>query len=227
MFPIATFSIVAFDPNRQEWGVAVQSKFLAVGAVVSWARAGAGAIATQAYGNLTYGPAGLQLLAEGMDAGDVVRTLTSDDEKRSLRQLGIVDARGKVAAFTGDDCDDWAGHITGDGYICLGNILVPGTVEAMAHRFEARRKDGTGELADWLVDALQAGQEAGGDRRGRQSAAVLVVRENGGFGGNNDRYLDLRVDDHAQPIRELHRLLQLHHNLFKPTNGGLREKSEA
>lgn len=217
MIPIATFSIVAYDPQRQEWGVAVQSKFLAVGAVVSWARAGAGAVATQSYANLAYGPDGLALMAEGMEADTVIQTLTAPDEDRALRQVGVVDVEGRAAAFTGDRCYDWAGHIVGDGFTCQGNILVPGTVEAMAARFEDVRNS-AGELADWLVEALAAGQNAGGDSRGRQSAAVLVVRDGGGYGGNNDRYLDLRVDDHARPIRELQRLLDMHHLLFQETD---------
>ncbi len=215
MKPIATFSIVAYDPRRQEWGVAVQSKFLAVGAVVSWARAGAGAVATQSYANLQYGPEGLQLMGEGLSAAETIARLTADDDNQALRQVGMVDGQGRAAAFTGEDCYDWAGHITGDGFACQGNILIPGTVEAMAERFQQARDDGAGELADWLVSALAAGQEAGGDSRGRQSAAVLVVREGGGYGGNNDRYLDLRVDDHPQPIAELQRLLNLHHLFFQ------------
>lgn len=215
--PIATFSIVAYDPLRQEWGVAVQSKFPAVGAVVPWARAGAGAVATQAYANLTYGPRGLELMASGLSAADAIRTLTGADEGRSHRQVAMVDAQGRAAAFTGAECTAWAGHIVGEGFACQGNILVPGTVEAMAARFAAVR-GGAGELADWLVDALEAGQAAGGDSRGRQSAAVHVVRTGGGYGGNNDRYLDLRVDDHPEPIAELQRLLKIHHLYFGAIN---------
>lgn len=211
--PIATFSIVAYDPARGEWGVAVQSKFLAVGAVVSWARAGAGAVATQSYANLTYGPQGLDLMAGGASAAEAIEILTSADDGRSQRQVGMVDAEGRAAAFTGDGCHAWAGHVVGDGFACQGNILVPGTVEAMAARFDAVR-GGEGELADWLVEALAAGQAAGGDSRGRQAAAVLVVRAGGGYGGNNDRYLDLRVDDHPEPIEELKRILALHHLYF-------------
>ena len=214
MKTIATFSIVAYDPEREEWGVAVQSKFLAVGAVVPWARAGAGAVATQSYANLTYGPEGLEMMGRGIPAAEVIAALTEKDERGELRQVGVVDREGRAAAFTGDDCYDWAGHLTGEGYACQGNILLPGTVEAMAERFEAVR-GGEGELADWLVEALAAGQAAGGDKRGRQSAAVLVVREGGGYGGNNDRYLDLRVDDDPYPIRELQRLLQMHHLYFQ------------
>lgn len=213
MQSIATFSIVAYDPVRREWGVAVQSKFLAVAAVVSWARAGAGAVATQSYANLTYGPRGLEMMEKGMAAKEAIEALTSADEKRASRQVGAVDKEGRAAAYTGADCHDWAGHIVGDGFACQGNILVPGTVEAMAERFEQVR-GGPGELADWLVEALAAGQKAGGDKRGRQSAGVLVVRENGGYGGNNDRYLDLRVDDDPSPIHKLKKLVEMHHLYF-------------
>jgi uncharacterized Ntn-hydrolase superfamily protein len=211
--PIATFSIVAYDPERREWGVAVQSKFLAAAAVVSWARAGAGAVATQAHANVTYGPRGLALMAEGLSAAETVEQLVEDDPDRALRQLGVVDREGQAAAFTGEECFEWAGHVVGEGYACQGNILVAGTVEAMAARFEEVR-GGAGELADWLVEALAAGQMAGGDRRGRQAAGVMVVREGGGYGGNNDRYLDLRVDDDPFPIQKLGRLLEMHHLYF-------------
>ncbi len=219
MLPIATFSIVAYDPARQEWGVAVQSKFLAVGAVVPWARAGAGAVATQSYANLTYGPRGLDLMELGATAEEAVQVLTREDPGRDQRQLGLVDRQGRAAAFTGAGCHHWAGHIVGDGFACQGNILAPGTVEAMAQRFQEVR-GGPGELADWLVEALAAGQKAGGDSRGRQAAAVLVVREGGGYGGNNDRYLDLRVDDHPTPIRRLQELLAMHHLYFGPVDPG-------
>lgn len=204
---------MAFDPARQEWGVAVQSKFLASAAVVAWAQAGAGAVATQAYANIAYGPDGLSLMAHGMPADEVIETLIKNDDKRDQRQLGLVDSRGRAAVFTGSDCFDWAGHIVGDGFTCQGNILHPGTVEAMAQTFEVVR-GGAGELADWLVAALEAGQRAGGDQRGRQSAGVIVVRHNGGYGGNNDRYLDLRVDDDPAPIKKLSDLVQLHHLFF-------------
>lgn len=213
MQPIATFSIVAYDPKKNEWGVAVQSKFLAVGAVVGWARAGAGAVATQSYANVLYGPDGLHLMHRGISAEEAIKKLVDADDSRDLRQVGMVDAQGKAAAYTGTGCYAWAGHHVGDGYTCQGNILIPGTVEAMAKHFESVR-GGDGELADWLVAALDAGQEAGGDSRGRQSAAVLVVREGGGYGGNNDHYLDLRVDDHPEPIKELARLLKIHHLYF-------------
>jgi len=211
--PIATFSIVAYDPDRQEWGIGVQSKFLAVGAVVPWAKAGVGAIATQSYANLAYGPDGLAMMAEGHSAQATIDALTSADEGRALRQVGMVDAQGNAASYTGADCYDWAGGIVGQGFCCQGNILVPGTAEAMATRFEEARQ-GSGELADWLVEALIAGQDAGGDSRGRQAAAVLVVRANGGYGGNNDRYLDLRVDDDPYPIQRLKKLVTAHHLYF-------------
>jgi uncharacterized Ntn-hydrolase superfamily protein len=211
--PIATFSIVAFDPHRQEWGVAVQSKFLACAALVSWARAGAGAVATQSYVNVAYGPHGLDMMEQGLSARTTIERLTSADDQQSQRQVGMVDRDGNAAAFTGSECHDWAGHIVGDGFACQGNILLPGTVEAMAARFEQLR-GGEGELSDWLVEALRAGQAAGGDSRGRQAAGVLVVRAGGGYGGNTDRYLDLRVDDDPQPIERLADLLQQHHLLF-------------
>ena len=217
MQPIATFSIVAYDPNRKEWGVAVQSKFLACAAVVSWAQAGAGAVATQSYANLAYGPDGLTLMQQEISAEETIEILLSADEQREQRQVGVVDRQGQAAAFTGSGCHDWAGHIVGNGFACQGNILVPGTVEAMAARFEELR-NGPGELADWLVDTLVAGQAAGGDKRGRQAAGVLVVRENGGYGGNTDRYLDLRVDDDPTPIKKLQKLVQMHHLFFGEIN---------
>jgi uncharacterized Ntn-hydrolase superfamily protein len=211
--PIATFSIVAYDAARAEWGVAVQSKFLAVGAVVPFTRAGAGAVATQSYANMAYGPDGLALMEQGLSAEETIARLVEADEGRGLRQVGMVDQSGNAAAYTGPDCYAWAGHIVGEGYACQGNILVPGTVEAMAARFEAARQ-GPGELADWLVAALAAGQAAGGDSRGRQAAAVEVVRAGGGYGGNNDRYLDLRVDDDPFPIQRLAKLVEMHHLYF-------------
>jgi len=214
---IATFSIVAYDPDRKEWGVAVQSKFLAVGAVVPWAKAGVGAIATQSYANPAYGPDGLALMAQGMSAADTLKALIEPDEGRALRQVGAVDAQGQAAAFSGEECHEWSGHIVGEGYACQGNILVPGTVEAMSAAFEKLRT-GPGELANWLVATLMAGQEAGGDSRGRQSAAVLVVREGGGYAGNNDRYLDLRVDDDPYPIQKLKKLVSTHHLYFGSAN---------
>jgi uncharacterized Ntn-hydrolase superfamily protein len=212
MPPVATFSIVAYDAGRQEWGVAVQSKFMACAAVVSWARANAGAVATQSYANMAYGPDGLELMARGVPAAEAIRIVTEADDDRDQRQVGMIDRQGNAASFTGQGCHDWAGHIVGDGFACQGNILIPGTVEAMVEEY--RRRSGPGELADWLVAALAAGQEAGGDSRGRQAAGVLVVRDNGGYGGNNDRYLDLRVDDDPYPIRKLSELVRMHHLFF-------------
>jgi uncharacterized Ntn-hydrolase superfamily protein len=213
MGPIATFSIVAHNPEHEEWGVAVQSKFLAAAAVVSWAKANAGAVATQSFANLSYGEDGLEMMARGMAAGEVIQTLVAADDEYKMRQVGLVDREGRAAAFTGEDCYDWAGHIVGDGFACQGNILLPGTVEAMAEEYEKARQ-GSGELADWLVASLAAGQKAGGDSRGRQAAGVMVVREDGGYGGKTDRYLDLRVDDDPRPIKKLEQLVFMHHLFF-------------
>jgi uncharacterized Ntn-hydrolase superfamily protein len=205
---MSTFSIVARDPANGELGVAVQSKFLAVGSLVPWARAGVGAIATQAACNAAYGPYGLQLLALGWSAPEVLQHMTAMDADADQRQALVVDAAGRAAAFTGKACYDWAGHVVGDGYACAGNILVGReTVEAMARTFEAT----SGRLAERLVAALAAGQAAGGDRRGQQAAALLVVRTAGGYLGRTDRVVDLRVDDHPRPIAELQRLLALQH----------------
>jgi len=210
-----TFSIVAHDPEKQEWGIAVQSKFLAVGSAVPWARAGVGAVATQSWANTSYGPRGLAMMESGMSAQEVVTRLTEEDKDRTLRQVGVVDARGAAAAFTGEDCFAWAGHIVGKQYACQGNILVgEDTVKAMAKTFEETQ----GALADRLLAALLAGQKAGGDRRGQQSAALLVVREGGGYGGFNDRFVDLRVDDHTAPIEQLAHLLKLHNLYSGETN---------
>lgn len=209
-----TFSIVAWDPTADpspEWGIAVASKFLAVGGVVAWARAGVGAIATQAFANLEYGPGGLEKLARGSSAQQVVDELSQADEGRAHRQLGVVDALGSAATFTGEECFDWAGGRTGDGYCCQGNILVgPEVVERMGEAFEAAH----GDLAARLVAALAAGDAAGGDKRGRQSSALVVVREGGGYGGGTDKAVDLRVDDHPDPVRELQRILGIHRLLF-------------
>ena len=210
---INTFSIAAYDPGKEEWGVAVQSKFLAAAAVVSWAKAGAGAVATQSYANVSYGFNGLDLMAEGLSAEDTITKLVEGDQDKDLRQVGVIDRQGQAAAFTGEKCHEWAGHQVGEGYTCQGNILVPGTIEAMAAKYDQVR-GGEGELADWLVLALEAGQEAGGDKRGRQAAGVLVVRDKGGYGGDNDRYLDLRVDDHPYPILKLKQLVDNHHLFF-------------
>lgn len=214
---VATFSIVAFDPDTQSWGVAVQSKFLAVGAVVPWAKAGVGAVATQAMANYNYGPRGLELLSRGDKANAVVEALVSADEGCEHRQVGVVDARGRAATYTGGECFEWAGGVAGENYAAQGNILVGReTVEAMAETFEKT----AGDLAGRLLAALDAGQSAGGDRRGRQSAALVVVREGGGYGGDNDRVVDLRVDDHPDPIAELVRIRELHSLYFGETRPG-------
>jgi uncharacterized Ntn-hydrolase superfamily protein len=204
---------VAWDPEAGQLGVATQSKFLAVGSVVPWARAGVGAVATQSWANTSFGPRGLDMLEAGKDPQETLDALLADDAERESRQVGIVDTQGRAAAFTGAQCFAWAGHRTGANYACQGNILVgEETVAALEAQFEATRGE---ELADRLVAALAAAQEAGGDSRGQQSAALLVVQESGGYGGFNDRYLDLRVDDHARPIEELDRLVTLH-KLYYP-----------
>lgn len=210
---IATFSIVARDANTGELGVAVQSKFLAVGSAVPWAKANVGAIATQAWANVGYGPRGLALLELGHSAQEVVDKLLADDEGRDHRQIGVVDSNGNAASWTGVKCMDWAGHRTGDGYTCQGNILVgQETVDAMARAYEGSSH--LPHLADRLLVAIEAAQEAGGDSRGKQSSAMYVVRENGGYSGFSDRLVDLRVDDHPEPIRELRRLLDLHRQIW-------------
>ncbi|MBI3268503.1 MAG: DUF1028 domain-containing protein [Planctomycetes bacterium] len=209
--PVATFSIVARDPATGELGVAVASKFFAVGAVVPWARAGVGAVATQAYANTTFGPRGLELLALGETPEAVVAKLTAEDAGRDHRQLGMVDAQGRSATFTGAKCSPWAGGIAGEGFACQGNILAgEPVVKEMARAFQ----EGKGTLADRLLAALEAAQAAGGDSRGRQSAALFVVRAGWGYGGMNDRYLDLRVDDHPDPVAELRRLYGIHLSTF-------------
>ncbi|MGE5676352.1 MAG: DUF1028 domain-containing protein [Mycobacterium leprae] len=203
---VATFSIVARDPETGDLGVAVQSKFLSVGAVVPWVAADAGAIATQALANTGFGPAGLELLRQGLSAQAALDRLLADDPGREHRQVGMVDRQGGSATFTGSACMNWAGGIAGPGFAAQGNILVSkATVTALAETFQATR----GDLAHRLCEALDAGQAAGGDSRGRQSAALYIAREKGGYGGQSDRYIDLRVDDHPQPITELKRLLGL------------------
>ncbi|ULT56438.1 DUF1028 domain-containing protein [Neobacillus drentensis] len=209
-----TFSIVGYDPIEKEWGIAVQSKFLGVGSVVPWAKAGAGAVATQSYANTAYGPKGLELMAKGKTAQEVLEILIADDPEREMRQFGLIDAAGNAASFTGKECYDWAGGLTEAHFAAQGNILVDEkTVNAMGHVFEETR----GTLAARLLAALDAGQEAGGDSRGKQSAALFVVKEAGGYGGFNDRYVDLRVDDHPDPIKELIRLYQLQQLYFAPS----------
>jgi len=211
---LSTFSIVAHDPSAGEWGAAVASKFLAAGALVIHARAGAGVVATQAFVNVSYGPRGLELMEAGGSADEVVKALTEPDEGREKRQLGVVDASGGSATFTGSECFDWAGGIAGDNFACQGNILAgEDVVRSMADAFVSTG----GRLARRLHEALLAGDRAGGDRRGRQSAALLVVREGGGYGGGTDRYLDLRVDDHPDPVVEIGRLVDLHELYFPPS----------
>ena len=209
---MATYSIAACDLEAKQWGVAVQSKFLAVGSVVPWAEPEVGAIATQAYANPSYGPNGLTLLREGLSASEVVERLTSDDEGRDERQLGVVDGQGEAASWTGPGCNDWAGHRTGRGYAAQGNILVgEETVAALATTFEANAQL---SLAQRLIECLAAAQAAGGDRRGQQSASLLVVQRAGGYAALSDILVDLRVDDHERPIQELRRIYALHDLLF-------------
>jgi uncharacterized Ntn-hydrolase superfamily protein len=209
---VATYSIAACDLAARQWGVAVQSKFLAVGSVVPWAEPEVGAIATQAYANPSYGPNGLALLREGLGANEVVERLTSEDDGRDERQLGIVDGRGAAASWTGSGCNDWAGHRTGPGYAAQGNILVGAeTVDALATTFEGNAQL---PLAQRLIECLAAAQVAGGDRRGQQSASLLVVQRDGGYAALSDVLVDLRVDDHERPIEELQRIYGLHFRLF-------------
>lgn len=206
-----TFSIVATD--GETWGVAVASKFLAVGAAVPAAQAGVGAIATQSYANLAYRPEGLALLRDGRSAQETLDTLVAGDELRAQRQAGIVDAAGRAASYTGEDCHAWAGGVTGPGVAIQGNILTgPEVVAAMHAAWEA--SEPSAPLARRLLTALRAGDDAGGDRRGRQSAAVYVVSPDGGYGGGSDQLVDLRVDDHQAPVDELARLLDLHALFF-------------
>jgi uncharacterized Ntn-hydrolase superfamily protein len=212
---VATFSIVACDLDAGQWGVAVQSKFLAVGSVVPWAEPHVGAVATQSYANPRYGPDGLVLLREGLSAEEVVERLTSADEGRAQRQVGIVDGQGRAATFTGDECFAWAGGRTGDGYAAQGNILVShATVDALADMFE---QTAGRPLAHRLLDCLDAAQAAGGDARGQQSASLVVVEKDGGYAALSDTLVDLRVDDHELPIEELRRIHGLHEELFGTT----------
>jgi uncharacterized Ntn-hydrolase superfamily protein len=212
---VSTYSIAACDLDASQWGVAVQSKFLSVGSVVPWAEPEIGAVATQAWANPRYGPGGLALLREGLPAAEVVQQLVAADDGRDQRQLGVVDAHGDAAAWTGPECMDWAGHRTGPCYSAQGNILVGAeTVDALAETFEASAQL---PLDRRLLACLDAAQAAGGDRRGQQSASLLIVQRDGGYAGLSDLVLDLRVEDHARPLEELRRIHTIHHRLFGST----------
>jgi uncharacterized Ntn-hydrolase superfamily protein len=212
---VATYSIVACDLEAGQWGVGVQSKFLAVGSVVPWAEPHVGAIATQAWANPRYGPEGLSMLRAGKAAEQVVEELTAADDGRAQRQIGVVDGSGRAASYTGPECNEWAGGRAGDGYAAQGNILVSAeTVDALAVTFESNAHL---TLAERLIECLAAAQAAGGDSRGQQSAALLVVEKDAGYGNLSDTIVDLRVDDHELPIAELRRLYTLHEELFGTT----------
>jgi len=212
---VATYSLCACDLEAGQWGVVTESKFLAVGSIVPWAEPGAGAIATQSFANWRYGPDGLALLRQGLSASEVVERLTAADDDREQRQLGVVDAQGGSAAFTGSGCHGWAGGRNGHGYAAQGNILVSAeTVDALAETFEATAGK---PLTERLLESVAAAQAAGGDRRGQQSAALLVVERDGGYAGLSDVLVDLRVDDHPRPIDELQRLYDMHWALFGST----------
>ena len=202
-----TFSIVAYDPKNKEWGVAVQSKFVAVGSIVPFAKANVGAIATQALANTSYGPKGLQLLKSGLKANEVLEQLLKDDDLMEERQVGIVDTRGNVASFTGKNCFEWAGHVIGKNFACQGNILASKkVVQGMADAFE----DTSGDLVEKFFATLVAGQKNGGDRRGKESAAILIVKNEGAYDGGTDRYIDIRVDEHSEPIKELKKVFEIY-----------------
>jgi uncharacterized Ntn-hydrolase superfamily protein len=209
-----TFSLVACDLEARQWGVVVASKFLAVGAVVPWARAEVGAVATQASANVSYGPRGLELLAAGASAQETLDRLMAGDPGGRERQVGVVDAAGGSATYTGPDCFDWAGGRSGPGYAAQGNLLAgAGVVDGLADTFEGTE----GPLVERLLAALAAADAAGGDRRGRQSAAVIVREADGGYGGGTDILVDLRVDDHPDPVTELQRLYAIQDLLFGRT----------
>ncbi|MEJ2287201.1 MAG: DUF1028 domain-containing protein [Deinococcales bacterium] len=212
MRPVSTFSLVARDADSGDLGIAVASKFLAVGAVVPFAEADVGAVATQSYANTSYGPRAMAAFRAGVPLDLIHESFAATDDQHAMRQYGLVDASGRSLTFTGDACHPWAGGIAKSGFAAQGNLLAgPEVVEALADTFEASR----GPLAERLVAALRAADEAGGDRRGRQGAALLVVRAGGGYGGVNDRYIDLRVDDHHAPVTRLGELLTLHHLYFE------------
>ena len=206
-----TFSIVACDLEEQSWGVAVASKFPAVGAVVPWAQASAGAVATQSFANTSFGPRGLALMGTGMSADETLARLLQDDPDRELRQTGLVDVQGGSATFTGEGCFPWAGGVTGRGYAIQGNILKSAKVVPAIEKTFLKTK---GSLPNRLHAALLAGDRAGGDKRGRQSAAIYVVKPKGGYGGFIDRWIDYRVDDHEDPVLRLGELLEMHELYF-------------
>jgi len=207
----STFSVVGCDLDEGAWGVAVASKFPAVGAVVPWAQAGAGAVATQSYANTSFGPRGLELMASGLSAEATLAELLKDDDQREQRQVGLVDAQGHAATFTGYECFDWAGGLTGPGYAIQGNIL---TGEQVVVAMQKAFVETKGSLPSRLYAALLAGDRAGGDRRGRQSSAIYVVKPEGGYGGYIDRWIDYRVDDHEDPVLRLGELLEMHELYF-------------
>jgi uncharacterized Ntn-hydrolase superfamily protein len=212
---VHTFSIVAFDPATGDLGVAVESKYFGVGSVVPWAKAGVGAVATQSRAKVSFGPEGLRLMEAGKSPREALDALLAADPLRAERQVGMIDAQGRTAAHTGAECFAFAGHREGKNFSVQGNLLAGETVlTAMAEAYERAQKDEGTELADWLLAALTAGQAAGGDRRGQQSAALLVARAAGDPGGDNDRYCDLRVEDHPTPIVELTRLRTLHREFY-------------
>jgi uncharacterized Ntn-hydrolase superfamily protein len=219
---ISTFSIVARDPKTGELGVAVQSKFVAVGSVVPYAKAGIGAVASQAWGNPRYGTIGLELLAHGKSADEVVGLMTASDPHREHRQLAIIGNDGNASIFTGRECMDWAGGKTGENYAVQGNLL---TGKEVIHSMSLGFEEANGTLAERMLSSLHAGQQAGGDKRGKQSAALLVVREGWGYGGLTDRFRDLRVDDHPTPIKELERIYYIHRKIFPRPDQNLESKN--
>lgn len=206
-----TFSIVACDLEEQAWGIAVASKFPAVGAVVPWAQAEVGAVATQSFANVSFGPRGLALMGTGLSARQTLDRLLADDPDKELRQVGLVDARGGSATFSGSRCFSWAGGSSGPGYAIQGNILTSGKVVPAMEKAFLKAK---GDLPTRLHAALLAGDRAGGDKRGRQSAAIYVAKPKAGYGGHLDRWIDYRVDDHEDPLPRLGELLEMHDLYF-------------
>jgi len=206
-----TFSVVACDLEEQAWGVAVASKFPAVGAVVPWAQAEVGAVATQSFANTSFGPRGLAMMATGLSAQETLIRLLEEDSDKELRQVGLVDAKGGSATYSGNGCFAWAGGVNGKGYAIQGNILKSGRVVPAMEKAFLKTK---GSLPRRLYAALLAGDRAGGDKRGRQSAAIYVVKPRGGYGGFVDRWIDYRVDDHEDPAMRLGELLEMHDLYF-------------